>query len=223
MLELDDEVKEELEEIFSKHIETYVTEVDSYDDLEEFSYKISLKDGGFTQEDCVTQQFFNENLLFVEKTNKEALCLLAGGAPFPDDYFEEYNNRINRHLAFYKGLYDLEKPLLVLDDGNEEAAVYKFDSEDEFITICKRSLSNEFSDPIVTHEEQEELEGIEQMLMDKTVNTHANLFFIEHGFMYTGSLEQTNTLIFLSDSKLKENIEFITELAKNSDLYAWRS
>ena len=208
-----------------KYIEHFVTCVDYHEDLTGTEYKVSVKMGGFTEADCKSQMFFNENLSFVERVGIDALEMLANDAPAPDNYFDEYNRRINKHVAFYLDLYRKEIPYVLLSNGNQEPRLYQFESEEDYTNICTRSLRNEFSDPDVPNWETEEsdLDELEEMLMDESENHHLILYFEKLGFLYMGSMEQTHTVICIKDSFILNDIEYIYKLADEHGLYSWKN
>jgi len=216
------------EQIFNhlnKYIEHFVTDVDYYEDLTGTEYKVSLKQGGFTEDDCKTQMFYNENLSFMERTNSDAIELLTNGTPIPEDYYDEYNRRIKKNIAFYLDLYKKETPYALLCDGNQEPRLYQFDSEKDYINICTRSLRNEFSDSDMPGWEREEmdLDELEEMLLDESVNHHIILYFKNLGFLSMGSLEQTHTLLCLPESNILKEINYIHTLAEKHGLYSWKN
>ena len=149
MKEVLDERKSDITNKYYELVDCFVTYEEEYEDEENLcKYDISVKDGGFDDEDCAEQQFYNGNLDVIRKLGDETTSMMAGGSPLPSNFHQEYDLRVTKHLDLYKKLYELEKPIAVLIDDEYEKRLYEFDSEDEYLSVCKRSLQGEFDDTI---------------------------------------------------------------------------
>jgi len=228
MKEVLDERKSDITNKYYELVDCFVTYEEEYEDEENLcKYDISVKDGGFDDEDCAEQQFYNGNLDVIRRLGDETTSMMAGGSPLPSNFHQEYDLRVTKHLDLYKKLYELEKPIAVLIDDEYEKRLYEFDSEDEYLSVCKRSLQGEFDDPITEYNtlfdgDVEDLDEVEQMFMSEEENGHLALIFVESGLLYCGGTDQTNSLYCLGSSKYSEDIDDLAGLVTASDLFIWK-
>ena len=167
--------------------------------------ELSLKEGGFTDDDCEQTSYFNAH-----PGALGAIDQLGPGAPMR--YIDERKERINQLLDFYISLYDSTE---VLAFNYNDESFWEFESKDEYVKLMEKSIKSEYTmAPLLW--EGEKLTKFEEEFYDND-NPFISVYLPKLKSIIVGDYDFTHHLFCWRSSAINQ----IMGLCSKHDIYVY--